>query len=180
VDGVIWSAAPPALPYSLRLFRFYIKGEREGGAVFSSFYILYRISLFPFPFAVVCVFTFFSKNLCRIVFYYSYALRRHHICPPLLSFLFLKNFSSLGRASRSTHYSPQGDPRPLVVRYPYRTVSYYITILRLTDRLTNLLFVTLMVGTVQYIYLSDRKAARSTVKKAHKKHPRSSPVMYTK
>jgi len=92
VDGVLWSAAPPALPYSLRLFRFTAKErEREGQClVRSPSSIEYRYSPSPSPSSVFLRF-FFSKNLCRIVFCYSYAFHM----PSFFLFFFFIIFSSL-------------------------------------------------------------------------------------
>ena len=60
--------------------------------MFCSFSILYRISLFPFPSpSSVFLLFFFSKNLCRIVFCYSYVLRHH--MPFSFSFSFSNNLS---------------------------------------------------------------------------------------
>jgi hypothetical protein len=133
--------------------------------VFNSFSILYRISLFPFPFAVVCVFTSFFRKIC--VGLCSVIPMRCGVTTYALLFLlffFFIIFSSLRLASRFTHCSPQGDPRPLVVlSIPYRTILQRVSSSP-SNSLTNQPSFRnlLMVGTVQCIYLSDRKAARST------------------
>jgi hypothetical protein len=140
VDGVIWSAAPPALPYSLHLFRFTSKKrEREGLClVRSPSSIEYRYSPSPSPSSVFLL--FFFEKLCRIVFCCSYALRHHHICPHFFPFLFII-FPSLPLAfPLDSLIAPRKEtPRPLVVPYPYRTVSYYITNVSFSppNRLTN-------------------------------------------
>jgi hypothetical protein len=160
VDGVIWSAAPPALPYSLRLFPFTSK-EREGGAVFSSFSILYRISLFPFPFAVVCVFTFFFEKFVSdcVLLFLCVAASPHALLFPLLSFI---KSSLLFAWPRLSIHSllPQGDPRPLVVPYPYRIVSYR-TILQYvfsspSNRLTNQPSLRNLDGRYSTVYIFER------------------------
>jgi len=144
--------------------------------VFCSFSILYRISLFPFPFAVVCVFTFFFfRKIC--VGLCSFISMR---CVTTYAFLFfsfsflhsLPRFASPRLPIHSLLPARRPPPARSPVSIAYRIVLYYNTypLLRLTDRLTNLLFVTSMVGT---IYLSDRKAARSSVKNRTQKSPRS-------
>jgi hypothetical protein len=119
VDGVIGERHLAALSCSFRCSGLLQRGERGRGSV-CSFSILYRISLFPFPFAVVCVFTF-SKNLCRIVFFPCVA--SPHMPS---SFSFSSFFTSPRLSIRSL--LPSKRPRPLVAPYPYRIVPYYITI----------------------------------------------------
>ncbi|KAH9994188.1 hypothetical protein BJV77DRAFT_313678 [Russula vinacea] len=75
------------------------RGEREGQCLFV-LHPLSRISLFPFPFAVVCVFTFFFLQKFCLCVALPHAL--------LVSFSFF--FSSPRLASRFTRCSPQGDP----------------------------------------------------------------------
>ncbi|KAI0267624.1 hypothetical protein BGY98DRAFT_388733 [Russula aff. rugulosa BPL654] len=112
----------------------YFKEEREGGAVFSSLSILYRISLFSFPFAVVCVFYFFffrknSVGLSSVVLMRcgvtTYAL--------LFSFLFfLYSFLRFPSPFLSIHsLLPARRPPPArnPVSISYRIVLYF----RLTD-----------------------------------------------
>ena len=76
MDDVNWRVAPVYIVWSSSSFvRACFKGEREGQYLFS---ILYRISLFPFLFAVVSIFTIlFSQNCVGIVFLFSRALRYH-------------------------------------------------------------------------------------------------------
>lgn len=125
VDGVIWRAAPACVVF------FSSKG-REGSVC--SFSILYRISLFPFPFAVVCVFTSFKK------FVSDFCASRHHM-PSSFSFLFLFSFPRLASPPDS-FVAPRREipPARSPVSISYRTVPYYITI-RISsspsNRLTN-------------------------------------------
>ena len=112
------------------LVSIYVKGEREGGAVFSSFSILYRISLFPFPFAVVCVFTFFffffQKFVSDCVLLFLCVAASPHM--PSTSFFssFLNHFFARPRLSIHSLLPAR---RPPPARSPlsisYRIVLYY-------------------------------------------------------
>ena len=87
----------------------------------------------PFPLRRrLCFYLFFSSKILSV--------RRVTTCPPRLFFFFL--FFASPRLSIHS-LLPARRPHPLVVPYPYRIVPYYITIriplLRLTDRLTNLI-----------------------------------------
>jgi hypothetical protein len=172
VDGVIWSAAPPALPYSLRLFRFTSK-EREGGAVFSSFSILYRISLFPFPFAVVCVFTFFFPKIC-VGLCSVIPMRCGVTTCPLFSFPFLKSFLRSASPLDSLIAPRKETPARSPLSISYRIVLYYNSP---SNKLTNQPSLRNLDGRYSAVYIFERSESgtySSTVMKAHNKHPRSS------
>jgi len=124
------------------------KGEREGSVC--SFSILYRISLFPFPFVVVCVFTFFfrEKKLCQTCVLFYRALP-HYICP---------HFPSPRRLSIRSLLPQTNLPRartPLWISY--RIVLYYNTYLFSSKRLTNLFIQTV---TVRYMYSGNQDVAK--------------------
>jgi len=124
------------------------KGEREGSVC--SFSILYRISLFPFPFVVVCVFSFFfrEKNCVRPVFCFTVR------CLTTYALIFLRLV-----ASRFAHCFRKQTSRALVLPYGYRIASYYITI-RISfpqKRLTNLFIQTV---TVRYMYSGNQDVAK--------------------
>jgi len=136
VDGVMWSAAPACSA----LFSSFVgvRREREGQCfVRSPSTIEYRYSPSPSPSSTVFLPFFFLKNLCRIVFCYSYALR-HHICAPLFLFLlsFLRFASPLDSLIAPSKETP---PARSPVSISYRTVLYYNTyfLLRPTDRLKS-------------------------------------------
>lgn len=93
----------------LFVVRAYFKGERERGSV-CSFSILYRISLFPFPFAVV---SFKKFSVGSVLFFPC-------IASPYMPSYFLR------LASRFAHCSGKETSRPVVVPYPNRIVSCYI------------------------------------------------------
>ena len=148
------------------------RGGRGRGSV-CSFSILYRISLFPFLFAVVCVFTiffFFQKktvsDLCSV-----FPLR----CVTTYALFFLILFPpSLRLASRFTHCSPQRDPTRSVVPnphriVPYRTILQYVFSSSPSNRLTNQTFSNLDDA----LYVFDRSESGEDGTKS----PRSSPMM---
>jgi len=112
-------------PACLVLFSSFVracfKGERGRGSI-CSFSILYRISLFPFPFAVVSVFTFFffsSKNCVGFVFLFSSVLRHHN----------MPSFPSPRLSIRSLLPQRNLLPSRSPICISYRSVLYYTTYL---------------------------------------------------
>lgn len=113
---------PPALPYSLRLFRF-TSNERERGRG-SVLFVLHPLSNIVIPLPLrrrLCfyLFFFFENFVSDCVLLFLCVASPH--MPSFFSlFLFyiLSRFASPRLASRFTHCFPQGDPRPLVVPYP--------------------------------------------------------------
>jgi len=143
VDGVIGVRHPPALPYSPRLSQ---RRERGRGSLL---FVLYPLSniVIPLPLRRRL---FFSKNcvgLCSVI-----PMRCVTTCPPPFFCFYNLSFPSPRLSIHSL--LPIRRPPPARARSPvsisYRIVLYYNTypLLRLTDRLTNVLFVTSMVGTV--------------------------------
>jgi len=96
--------------------------------VFSSLSILYRISLFSFPFAVVCVFYFFFFFRKNSVGLSSVVLMRCGVTTYALLFFLFIIFPSLPLAfPLNSLIAPRKETPARSWPYPYRTVSYYIT-----------------------------------------------------
>jgi hypothetical protein len=144
VDGVIWSAAPPALPCSLRLFRFTSKErEREGQClVRSPSSIEYRYSPSPSPSSVFFLFFFFFEKFVLDCVLFFLCVAPPHMPSSFFFpfFLFFIIFPFLRLASRLIHCSLQRRPptrswsRIHIV--PYRTILQYVSS-SLSNRLTN-------------------------------------------
>ena len=103
------------------------KGEREGSVC--SFSILYRISLFPFPFVVVCVFTFFfrEKNLSDLCFVLPCVASLH-----MPSFSFAS--SPLDSLIASANKPPARSYSPMDI-VSHRTILQYVSLfLKETDK----------------------------------------------
>jgi len=135
-------------PACLVLFSSFVgacfKGERGMGNI-CSFSILYRISLFPFPFAVVSVFflpfSFFFKKFVSDLCFCFLVRCVTTICPHFLRL-----------ASRFAHCSRKETSCPLVVPYAYRIDPYYIT-LRISTPQRDLF---IQAVTVRYLYSGIR------------------------
>jgi hypothetical protein len=136
-------SGPRLLCLVLFIVRASFKGERGRGSV-CSFSILYRISLFPFPFTVASVFYFLFKKIC-VGFLFCFSAR----CVTYMS--------TFSFASLFTHCSRKETSRLLVVPYAYHTVSYYITIrISPTQRPTSLFT---QIVTVRRMYSRDQATA---------------------
>ena len=162
MDGVIWSVAPPALPYSLRLFRFTSKErEREGQClVRSPSSIEYRYSPSPSPSSVFLpFFFFFQKFVSDCVLLFLCVAASPHM--PSTSFFssFLNHFFARPRLSIHSLLPAR---RPPPARSPlsisYRIVLYYNSP---SNRPTNQPSLRNLDGRYSTVYIFERSESGS-------------------